>query len=1593
MKNKFASSLFAIGMAAILILTTAIIPAEPVLADTSSFADIEVKYEYESPYGVQEMIPSTSSDNGNLTLSENILDYPGQLFEGWSVPGYAGDGLIPNEANITDGTVTLTNGDQINLADYVTDGSITLTPVYQTDPTSDVIQIDPSKENPAHTQLLIHHAGTSSDEDHVPSAQELNELESQPLLDTTSPDAEYDLDENGNPIDPYLQLADVGVSYSNNARLDINTKTGDAALWATTATATDADGVYHYNFNINAQYWPTPWSARASSVKDMVIASNVQPRYTTGWFAGMSNALTLTNPTRINMSSCINASNMFSNSKFSSGLALSSWNMSNVQDLSHMFDGCSTPSIACTNWVLSNATSLTAVMFRCGIKGALNLSAWKPAKNTSLNSSFASTSNLTSLNLSGWNTAACTNFANTFNYLVAATALNISGWTVANGTNFEGTFASCKALTSLDLSGWNVTNKATQTNCMFQHDSKLTYLNLKNFNTTNCTNMQNMFENCQLTKITLGPNFSFKGKNIASTSLWAYLNTPSGAAYTGNWIRTDGKYPYSPTALSQSYAGSSMNGDWIWQRKNSNLIIKKTLASGSEDYNQDFTFRVTLTDPQNAYVLSQSYPVTTTSVTKTASLSDDAPTDESSRQMATENTEDSTSSDDPAAQPVTAAVEQLPTLTGTAYASLDTTTGQLTFNRYTTPPALSEGNIRRFKVDENSNTVPQWSADPAIARQIKSVVFTDIVAPKYMNQWFNNCTNLATLNLSGLRLNNCVSMPYAFSRTAITSIDLSTKDMANMTSLEGAFFGCKQLKTASMPNLSTGKVTTIKNLFANDNALTSADLSLWNVRNVTDASYAFQNCSSLQAGSFKLNSWATTSLTNASHMFENTGPGVMEACQQIVFYQPCNADYMFAGANFSQSIGSNSQKLDMSRLSIQNASSMEHMYDGAVMDNPYFGTVGGAFGAISMASCFANCGNLTNLDLRGFNTTAVTNMNSMFGGDSNLRSLYVSSTFSFTGKASSTNYALLPTPPTNSTYTGGWFDSQQYPNPTRYTSAQLQTLAGATRHWVWSSNPYTVTYNSNGSGQASVSEKLYWNQSTTIKPSSTFSRSNYLFSTWKTAANGGTEFKPGSSATNLSGSAPANVTLYAQWIPVSQNITFSNGVATINFKGNTSNTIMNLPSGMNYKVEELTPTGWKLVSSSGTSGSTSYSSTPTADFQNQVSLTPVSVTLQASKTLDGTAADGFQFVLRDLDQNKTLQTVTSSSAGTIQFSAISYSSPGTHHYSISEVADGRNYLYDDRVLNVTVNVTRNGFTFNAPVTYAWDDGTTVSSPTFTNRTVGYVNVSKQVFWNGQDVSALNGIERSMFKVQIQLSNTDQATVTGYDQNGQLVSQPVTNGMTIDVGTLSGQMASIQALNGTTYTLTELDSDGFTPRNKTVTGTISSNTPGSAVFVNDMNDTTSQFTLTGLKKMRFGILKQGMFTFDLTQDGNLIEEVKNSSTGSYAFAPITMQMANFGTPQTYQIEEVNDHQTGIVYDDQPVSVSVLNDLDANWDLQSTITYTKNGKTIDQAEFINEQSYILPETGFSPWIWKIGLTIVTVVVGLLVFTDIFDKYKKR
>ena len=145
----------------------------------------------------------------------------------------------------------------------------------------------------------------------------------------------------------------------------------------------------------------------------------------------------------------------------------------------------------------------------CSSLTSLDLSSFNTSNVTDMSQMFTSCSSLTSLYLSSFNTSNVTDMSNMFYSCSSLTSLDLSSFNTSNVTDMSWMFCNCSSLTALNLSSFNTSN-VTDMNLMFQLCYSLTSLNLNNFNTFNVTDMSDMFWGCsKISTLILGQHFTF----------------------------------------------------------------------------------------------------------------------------------------------------------------------------------------------------------------------------------------------------------------------------------------------------------------------------------------------------------------------------------------------------------------------------------------------------------------------------------------------------------------------------------------------------------------------------------------------------------------------------------------------------------------------------------------------------------------------------------------------------------------------------------------------------------------------------------------------------------------------------------------------------------------------------------------------------------------------------------------------------------------------------------------------------------------------------------------------------------------------------
>ena len=135
-----------------------------------------------------------------------------------------------------------------------------------------------------------------------------------------------------------------------------------------------------------------------------------------------------------------------------------------------------------------------------------------------------------------------------------------------------------------------------------------------------------------------------------------------------------------------------------------------------------------------------------------------------------------------------------------------------------------------------------------------------------MVRMFSGCSRLIELDVSNFNTSKVKNMSTMFNQcSSLTKLDLSSFDTSEVTDMTSMFSSCSSLESLDLKNFNTEKVIKMSFMFNTCRSLISLDVSNFNTSNITDFTNMFNGCGSLS--SLDLSSFDTSNVTSVSHMF------------------------------------------------------------------------------------------------------------------------------------------------------------------------------------------------------------------------------------------------------------------------------------------------------------------------------------------------------------------------------------------------------------------------------------------------------------------------------------------------------------------------------------------------------------------------------------------------------------------------------------------------------------------------------------------------------------------------------------------------------
>ena len=645
-----------------------------------------------------------------------------------------------------------------------------------------------------------------------------------------------------------------------------------------------------------------------------------------------------------------------------------------VRDMSWMFHGCtSLTSLDVSKFNTDNVTSMNRTFANCSSLTSLDVSKFTTDNVTDMSWMFNGCSSLKKLDVSGFQTEKVTNMLNMFNGCSSLKSLDVSGFHTDNVTAMNAMFANCSGLTSLDVSGFQTSN-VTNMNWMFGGCSGLTSLDVSGFQTSNVEDMNWMFANCSsLKKLDVS---GFRTDNVTNMSVMFYncsglTSLDVSGFFTDNV--TDMSWMFGAcTSLATIYASEAWSTAQV-EKSEYMFYGCQTLKGGNgtayDDYHLDAEYAcVDGGAGSPGYFTYKTYD----HVDAYVALSDDGKT-------------------------------------ATFY--------------------YDKNKIQRGgKPITNSKTKTAYGTAETIAFDAS---FADY-QPTSTAYWFLNCTALTTIrDIRNLSTDHVTNMHGMFAGcSSLKKLDVSSLKTENVTDMGNMFAGCSRLKRLNLSNFKTDNVIAMDSMFTDcSNLLTIyVNDTNWSTASVSSSYQMFHQCTRLVGGRgttySRYNTNAIfacvdkadtagylTALYSGEEPIGDAEPYAVLSSNNTVltFYYDDKRNrrggmdvFPFRyGSNGKTNAGWFAQAGDITTVtfdaSMANCTSLTSTAFWFYMCNQ-LKTINGIANlrtdnVTRMDYMFYNDSQLANLDVSGFNTGNVTDMNAMFGYCSKLNSIVLGSTF------------------------------------------------------------------------------------------------------------------------------------------------------------------------------------------------------------------------------------------------------------------------------------------------------------------------------------------------------------------------------------------------------------------------------------------------------------------------------------------------------------------------------------------------------------------------------------------------------------------------
>nr|MCR4775040.1 DUF285 domain-containing protein [Saccharofermentans sp.] len=281
---------------------------------------------------------------------------------------------------------------------------------------------------------------------------------------------------------------------------------------------------------------------------------------------------------------------------------------------------------------------------------------------------------------------------------------------------------------------------------------------------------------------------------------------------------------------------------------------------------------------------------------------------------------------------------------------------------------------KMFASVENSNVV----------RKIHTIVFpadSNMCAVTTMKDMFFYCKGVRIIQgLNDADLSSVTTVERIFSNcTELETLDLSGIDWRSCTNTGYIFTNCSSLTSINMRGVNFEKLTSMKDFFQNCVSLTDADLSWINIPKCTDMTYCFNNCTSLTTVNLSNIVFTDNKNVNFGYFFNSCKGLTSLDISGTDLSAVSNADYMFNSCSALKS-------LNMSGINLSNCTSMENFFANCGSLNS-LNLSGADLSSMTSINFINSAANIAVLDISGADLTGLTTLKEAFSGKTSLQSV------------------------------------------------------------------------------------------------------------------------------------------------------------------------------------------------------------------------------------------------------------------------------------------------------------------------------------------------------------------------------------------------------------------------------------------------------------------------------------------------------------------------------------------------------------------------------------------------------------------------------